>query len=150
MQDAAETGESMPSRKFGLDRDFSDWTQKMHDIMDEMLKRTYVHFRDSGVWQPAVNVYETPDAFLVGVELAGLDEKAIHISCDAGNRLQIRGVRPQPRPAGASARLGVLAMEIDEGGFERTIELPEAVRFDGIEANYSKGLLWIRIPRMTP
>jgi HSP20 family molecular chaperone IbpA len=39
------------------------------------------------------------------------------------------------------------AMEISEGAFRREIELPEPVEQDRVEASYSKGFLWITLPR---
>ena len=60
---------------------------------------------------------------------------------------------PDPIPMtpgdGVEGPLSIHAMEIDEGPFRREIELPEAVDVDRMEATYSKGYLWITVPRMT-
>ncbi len=135
--------------KFGQSEGFDEWTRKIQDIMDEMQKRDFVHFRDTGSWQPATNVYETRDAYHICVELAGVREQQIEVECADQKRITINGSRAQPRPDGVEGPLSIHAMEIDEGPFRREIDLPEAIDVDRMEATYSKGYLWITVPRMT-
>jgi HSP20 family molecular chaperone IbpA len=133
--------------KFGVNEGADDWSRKIGDLMDEMLNRSFVQFRDCGAWSPSTNVYETVDAYYVCVELAGVEQDRIDVQCEDGNKLTIRGVRSQPRPSGIKSALSVHAMEIDEGAFRRDIELPEPVVVDRIEATYVKGFLWVALPR---
>ena len=135
--------------KFGQGGAFDEWTQKIHDIMDEMLHRDFVHFRDSGVWQPATNVYETREAYYICVELAGVNEQEIDVECADRRRITIQGIRCQPRPGGVDGPLSVHAMEIDDGRFRREIELPEQIDVDRMDAKYGEGYLWITIARIT-
>lgn len=129
---------------------FGPWSRKLGDIMDEMLKRSYVGFRNtSACWQPATDVFETRVDYHICVELAGLDESEIEVHCRDERVVVISGVRGQPRPAGVTGPLSVHALEIDEGQFHRQIELPEPVVVDQIEATHSKGYLWIRLPKKT-
>ncbi len=137
----------MPIDKFGVGREFDEWSQKLQSIMDEMLKRSFVHFRDSGEWQPAMNVYETRDAVHICVELAGVEHERISVECAEGRLLRLSGRRDQPRPDGECGPLSLYLMEINEGAFRREIELPEQVEMDAIDATYSRGYLWIRLPR---
>src|SRR5262245_55356046 len=125
--------------KFGVNEAADSWSRKIGDLMDEMLNRSFVHFRDCGTWQPPTNVYETVDAYYVCVELSGVDQDEIDVQCNEHCKLTIRGVRGQPRPEGVESALSVHAMEIDEGPFRREIELPEPVEVDRIEATYVKG-----------
>jgi HSP20 family protein len=135
--------------KFGQDREFDEWSRKIHDIMDEMQKRDYVHFTDSGTWQPATNVYETRDAYYICAELAGVRERQINVECLEQSRITIAGSRAQPRPGNVDGPLSVHALEIDEGAFRREIDLPEPINVDKLEATYNEGYLWITAPRMT-
>jgi len=137
----------MPIDNFGPQRAFDDWTQKIHEIMDEMLKRSFVQFRSAGPWQPHTNVYESEAAFHVCVDVAGMDEDAIHVECRDGRCLSISGVRGQPRPPEAPDGISVHVLEIDEGRFGREIELSAPVDVNGVEANYNKGFLWITLPK---
>jgi HSP20 family protein len=134
---------------FGQGASFAEWSQNIHDIMDEMLKRSFVRFRDTGTWQPATNVYETRDAYFICVELAGVDREQIDLRCCDHTRISIRGRREQPRPEGVEGPLSVHALEIDEGPFSREIELPEPVEVEQVDAKYSEGYLWITVPKTT-
>ena len=138
----------MPLDKFGQHENLDEWSRKIGDIMDEMFSRSFVGFRDGGVtWQPDTNVYETPAAYYICVDLAGVEQQQIDVQCQERNRITIAGVRTQPRPPGAASEFSVHAMEISEGAFRREIELPDPVDVDRIEASYSKGYLWITLPR---
>ena len=133
--------------QFGQGEDLDEWSQKIHDIMDEMEKRDFVRFRDSGTWQPATNVYETRDAYYICVELAGVSREQIDVECIDRQRITIRGSRGQPRPEGIEGPLSIHAMEVDEGPFWREIDLPEPIDVDHLEATHSEGYLWITVPR---
>jgi HSP20 family protein len=135
--------------KFGQGEGFDEWARKIHDIMDEMQKRDFVHFRDTDSWQPATNVYETADAYYICVELSGVHRQQIDVECLDRRRITINGSRAQPRPDGVEGPLSIHALEIDEGPFRREIDLPEAVDVEAMDATYSKGYLWITVPRMT-
>ena len=42
-----------------------DWARNIHEMIEEMHRRTYIPFRDCGTWQPATNVYEDEAAYHV-------------------------------------------------------------------------------------
>jgi HSP20 family molecular chaperone IbpA len=138
----------MSFAEFGQGEGFQAWSQKIHDIMDEMLRRDFVRFRDSGTWQPATNVYESQDAYYVCVDLAGVKEQEIDVECADQRRITLTGTRAQPRPDNLEGSLSIHALEIDEGPFRREIDLPEGIDVDRVEATYSRGYLWITIPRL--
>lgn len=139
----------MSISKFGQGAEFDEWSRKIHDIMDEMQKRSFVYFRDSGTWQPATNIYEARDAYYICVELAGVHARQVDIECVDRSCLTITGNRAQPRPDEVQGPLSVHAMEIDEGPFRREIDLPQAIDVQRVEATYSEGYLWIKVPRTT-
>lgn len=124
-----------------------DWSRKIRAIMDEMLRRHFVGFRAQDAWRPATNVYETPVAYCICVDLAGLNPDDVDVECIEGRRIRIQGVRRTPSHSCPGGLRSVHVMEIDEGPFRRDIELPEVVRVSKIEANYSQGFLWITVPR---
>ena len=139
----------MATKKLGERDGIEGWSNCIQSIMDEMLNRQFVHFRDDGSWQPATNVYERPDAYFVCLDLAGMDEQLIDVHCPSETRLTISGRRTQPRPEHARGPLSVHVMEIDEGPFRRIIDLPASIDVDGVEASYSKGFLWVILPKTT-
>ncbi|MFO0839958.1 MAG: Hsp20/alpha crystallin family protein [Phycisphaerae bacterium] len=133
--------------RFGSDEGVERWTRNVSEIMDEMLKRSFVQFRQEGAWKPPTNVYETPEAYFVCVELAGMIIDEIQVECIGSDRLIISGQRAQPRPNANCEELSIHVLEIDEGRFRREVELPEPLRVDDVQATYDKGYLWITLPR---
>lgn len=123
-----------------------EWSQKMLEMMDEMLKRDFVDFRKADAWRPAANVFERDDDYHVCIDLAGIEPDHVDVTCTTPTRLEIAGSRTQPKPAG-TGELSVHILEIDEGRFGRAFELPEAVDVDRVEATYDKGYLWITLPK---
>lgn len=126
---------------------FSNFTDPVRSLVDEVVGRSYVRFSPTDVWQPSVNVYETPDAFLICVDLAGMKPDAIHVET-LENKLVIRGSRTPPVPADVKAGdVSVHLMEIDSGAFRREIEIRRPIRERAIGARYHEGLLWITLPK---
>jgi HSP20 family protein len=110
---------------------------------------TQVHFTQFGPadrWRPAVNAYRCDDSFIICADLAGIDPAAVQVLAEP-RRLIIRGTRPPPEPAcDSEVSVQVLAMEIDYGPFERTLELPAEVNSERVTAEQRSGLLWIYLP----
>ena len=126
---------------------FETWSRQVHELLDEMLHRTFVAFRRPGTWHPAVNVYETRQEYFICADIAGIDQQQVHIARFDPNRLVISGRRAQPRPPGAHGPLSVWRMEIHDGVFHCEVNLPEAADLTQREVAYREGYLWIRIPR---
>jgi HSP20 family protein len=94
-------------------------------------------------WRPPVEAYETDDALVVLVELAGLTEDDIEVVLD-DSMMTIRGDR---RPAACEDRRTVHTMGILYGPFAADVYLPFSVDHEGIEATYENGMLQVRLPR---
>ena len=94
-------------------------------------------------WRPPVEVYETEDALVVLVELAGLSEEDIEVVLD-DSMMTIRGDR---RPAACEERRTVHAMGILYGPFAADVYLPFSVDHERVEATYESGMLQVRLPR---
>jgi HSP20 family protein len=115
-----------------------------------MLKGYYSFFSHQ-TWAPSVNLYETERAYLVCVDLAGVEKQKIDIEV-IGLRLVLKGTRTIPGPAaeeeGQECRPTRLhLMEIDHGPFVREVGLPQNVERDQINAKYVDGMLWIELPK---
>lgn len=97
-------------------------------------------------WQPAADVYRTPEGWLVKFELAGVREEEfdIHLS---GRHLLLRGRRiDQDVVEGCCFH----RLEIAYSRFERHIELPEAVKRPRLVTEHSHGMLLVRIIEEAP
>jgi HSP20 family protein len=125
---------------------FDHVVRHMGDMVDELLKQNFFRASARDAWQPALNLYEAPDCYVVCVELAGMDRDKIDVQVGNG-ALYIRGDRPKPQVAGSPDDLSVHVMEIDSGPFKRKVPVPDDVDQAGIQANYRNGYLWVVMPR---
>lgn len=132
---------------------FGHLARQMNKLVDQ-LHKGFFSFCPAEAWTPAVNVYENDVAYLVCVDLAGVEKEKIDVTVIDG-QLRLRGARsvpvlPEQHREDASHRLRVHLMEIDHGPFSREVDLPNDVDRDRISASYRNGLLWIELPKATP
>ncbi|MBI4620294.1 MAG: Hsp20/alpha crystallin family protein [Desulfobacterales bacterium] len=92
-------------------------------------------------WRPYTDVYETKDAVVIKMELAGVKKEDLSVKL-YDNRLTIRGDRKDS--AHVEKRI-YHQVEINYSEFERAIILPETVREQAIKAEYKDGFLSITI-----
>ncbi len=102
--------------------------------------------RTSGrLWFPAADVYQTPDGWLVKVELAGVSAEDIEIDIQ-GNVLYIAGCR---RDRSCGAGVSYHQMEITYSRFEKTLTFPASIEGAHLEHNFDNGLLIIHLQKST-
>jgi len=94
-------------------------------------------------WAPRVDIHETPGAFIVTLEIPGVERDAIDIVVE-GLYLTVSGQRTETLSPGC---VRWHQMEIAHGRFERVLGLPQEVDADRITATYKDGFLTITIPR---
>lgn len=129
-----------------IEDSFHELAKSMDAMMDGLSGPDY--FRSSGrdTWDPALNVYEMDDKFVVCVELAGIQPGEMDVQVEGGV-LHIRGFRPKPTVPETTGEIGVHLMEIDSGRFHRKIPIPASVDFESSKAHYKNGYVWIILPR---
>jgi len=99
--------------------------------------------RPSGrLWYPSADVYQTPDGWLVKVELAGVSAEEIEIDIQ-GKSLYIAGTRRDKTCAAGNG--SYQQMEITYSRFEKSLEFSDAIDGASIEHNFDNGLLIIRL-----
>jgi HSP20 family protein len=95
-------------------------------------------------WRPPTDVFETDEAIIIRVEVAGMRESDFTISL-VERSLTIRGIRQD-----TSERRAYHQMEIAFGEFTTEIELPYAIISDDVQAIYQDGFLRITLPIAKP
>jgi len=126
--------------------DVDQMAQQMQDTMDRMVRQHFASFRAEHTWMPAINAYRLGDRIEVAVDLAGVDRESIDVHVKPG-QLTVRGYRDTPDPtAEAGEPIQVLAMEIEDGPFERVFAIPRQVAVRRVTARQDEGLLWITLP----
>jgi HSP20 family molecular chaperone IbpA len=106
----------------------------------------YQEYNPTEAWRPAVNLYEDAVQYHVVIDLSGVDPGKIEVETCKG-QLLLSGYRPTPRPIHSKGEVCLHHMEIDHGAFHRSIDLPDDVDVDAIEAVYRGGQLCIRMPK---
>lgn len=90
---------------------------------------------------PQINMYETEEDVVLNVALPGILQEDIDISLE-DDVLYIRGERPDPYGTIAGPRH---IEELCYGYFERQVQLPAKCFNEKIEADYSDGILNVRL-----
>jgi HSP20 family protein len=118
---------------------FRNEINRLSDSQETGNGNSYVATSD---WAPAVDIVENDDAYLLLVDVPGVDPDAIDIQMDNGV-LSIKGERA---PA-AAQREAHKRVERPRGSFYRRFSLPEAADADRIAAKCRNGVLEIVIPK---
>lgn len=121
--------------------------RRMHEEMDRLFESLMPAYklptRRHCVWYPPTDVYETPDAAVVRVEIAGVEEDDFEITF-TDDVLIVAGVRrdreTEPR--------AYQQMEIWSGPFRTQARIPWRVDVNAIEARYADGFLVVRLPKI--
>lgn len=92
---------------------------------------------------PAIDVAEKPSAFELTAELPGIDEKDIDVRL-SNNTLTIKG---EKKEAKEQRDKDYYVSERRYGSFARSFVVPPGVDTSKIEANFSKGVLTITLPK---
>lgn len=125
--------QSVPSlfnEVFGMDR-----------VLDEMLSHPF----KTGASNPAfpyINVAEFRDEIQIVAEVPGVPKDGIKLQFHDGV-LTISGERKAPESENGTW----LRNEIAYGSFTRSIELPDRVNVEKVNAEYSNGVLRITLPK---
>ena len=119
------------------------WT--LNRALDHALNAGFGTSRTPQLWVPAMDVAEKADAYLINVELPGVEPSQVEINFEQ-NVLTIRGTKPSSFD-GSNGEYRVFTAERVSGEFERSVRLPDFVDSDRIEASYAHGLLRILVPK---
>ncbi len=93
------------------------------------------------LWNPAADVYRSPDGWVVKVDLAGVCSDDLEISI-SGALLSIRGCR---RDSVYREGFSYHQMEITYSRFEKVIQFPTPIEGATVVQDYSDGFLIIKL-----
>jgi len=104
-----------------------------------------VGFVGSPKWKPPTDVYETTDAIVVHMDIAGMRSEDFKVEL-ADGILTISGERV---PASEGKR-HYHALEVQVGPFERRLRVPTPVDPASVHASYEAGFLEVRVRKLPP
>ena len=97
---------------------------------------------------PPTEIVETPEAFLVTLELPGMTAKDVDVSYE-NEVLTIRGEKTEEREEkDKEENWKYYMVERTFGSFTRSFTLPRVVDAEKVEANFHNGVLTLHIPKL--
>lgn len=124
-----------------------DPLRELHDLLrSDSPSAARMRMPSELTWEPPTDVVETEGEIVVTIDIAGMEGKDISVVTD-GAVLRVRGTR---RGAAAPGVKHFHQIEIRSGPFERAIALPSRVDPAKVSAQYTKGLLEVRIRKLAP
>src|SRR5947207_2088237 len=118
----------------------------MWDVMDELMNRAW-HANwptngHSASFQVPMNAWETRDGYQFALMAPGCDTAALNVNA-VGGTLTVEGEVKVETPEGATP----LWREFGPAKFRRTIQLPDAINPEGVDAYYKNGLVFLTVPK---
>lgn len=99
-----------------------------------------------GVWAPAMDAWETEDAFVYAFDLPGIPESDISVELD-DDTLVVGAERTRTQAASTEK---LYRAERRYGSYKRTIGLPQGVAEADISARYDNGVLEVHVRKPEP
>lgn len=119
----------------------------MRDVMDRALVGTLsrsLHQVDRMlVPRPALDLYETSEAFVLKASLPGVRSEDMELSV-TGDTLTVKGEAKEEEEIDENS---YLVRERHYGSFSRSVHLPEGVDVDAAEASFNDGVLILTLPK---
>src|ERR1035438_5411174 len=106
-----------------------------HDLAGEDIKE--------GLWQPAVDIFETEDSIVIKAELPDVDQKDIEVRIE-DNTLTLKGER---KHGSEVKKENYHRIERYFGTFQRSFSLPANIQQDNVSATCERGVLTITLPK---
>lgn len=98
------------------------------------------------VFQPAVELRETDQAYLVRAELPGVKREDIELKLEE-DLFVLRGSKTQHSQ---EEKATLHRSETVYGTFERRFRLPHEIEVEAAEANFRDGVLTVKLPKHEP
>lgn len=124
----------------GEDSPYLSLRQEMNRLFDD-----FVPGRGdaAGRWAPAIDVRETPEAFVVETEIPGVDPKDVEINV-VGDTLTVHGKKESKKETKDDVRHHI---ERTYGSFSRSVTLPQPVDTERVSATSKDGVLTIQLAK---
>jgi HSP20 family protein len=126
--------------------------EPLHGMVVWQARAQRLHSVETSGWAPAVDVYETDDAFCVSIELAGFKPDDFHVQA-TDESVTISGQRSAESAGAQSAGAQegpsqFLQVERGLGAFTRRFKFPHPIAVGNVSATYRDGLLAVKIPKL--
>jgi HSP20 family protein len=117
--------------------------EELERLFDEIIHQPWGICRELLGWNPPIDLFETPEAFVLEADLPGVKEEDVKVAVE-GDDLVLQGKRSfrQARNGGKFH-----CRERFFGEFVRRMRLPESVDKDKLNVEFSNGVLRVTLPK---
>lgn len=91
---------------------------------------------------PAADIVQTPDAFIVALEMPGATKESINV-CVEGNTIIVKSALEPMHGNSAS----LLFNEINKAGYYRAFTIGEGIDRNNVDAHYEDGILTLKLQK---
>ncbi len=124
-------------------RDLLSLQERMNRLFEESLSRGAPDAPSPAAWVPPADVSETPESFVIEIDLPGCSPDDIAVQA-AARELVVRGARAAwlgPRPERFHR------LERYHGSFSRRFQFAQAIAPDSVTCRWQDGLLRVELPK---
>jgi HSP20 family protein len=117
----------------------------LREAVNRLFEESFVPMaaaRDGG-FVPALDLSETPDAYIVELAVPGMKPEDLNVTIENG----VLSISGEVKKSTEEQERNYHRIERRYGRFRRTITLPSTVRGDAIEAHLEHGILTLRVPK---
>ena len=120
-----------------------DTLQREVNRLFDSLTSDMPSFSGSGAFIPPAEIYETPDAIHLKLEIPGINANDLEVQVSA-DVVSISGER---KSESITEEKGMKRTEFRYGSFQRVFQLPARVQNERVTADYKDGILSLVLPK---
>ena len=117
--------------------------QDMERLFDRFFEPRWDEFMAVGEWAPTLDFSETKDAYLVKLEVPGVEQKDLSVTLE-NQMLTIKGEKHKEKEEKDEK---YHRLERSWGTFARTLALPTGVDTEKVAASFKDGVLTVKMPK---
>jgi HSP20 family protein len=129
---------------FDLLREVDAWGRQFEQLLTEQPPCQRPEM--GRVWQPAIELEETENSFILRVEVPGLTGSEIDVQA---SRFQVAIAAHRQAPQNVSQDSGYLRSELRYGKLRRVVPVTKPIVPDRIEAQLKDGILTLTLPKFS-
>jgi HSP20 family protein len=122
---------------------YGGWSSLMDELFHDDLNVVRDGVFKQNINKPKVNIIESDEAYVMHMSVPGFEKSDFVI----GLENEELSVSAEVKSEEGQEELNFTRKEFTHGSFKRTFVLPDTIEDSAIDANYTNGILAIRIPK---